>query len=138
MKIKIINWNLFEETNCIQFTRDKNIKDEFKVYAFYSIKKKKYILIYIDFINWKLLDFIIVNEAIEIIDKNIDFEFQFYKKFTSSKIMYDSLVPYKQTKKYQNLYAPKWMVEDKEFFLDIIEDKKVALDKFIKNTISPS
>lgn len=41
MKIKIINWNLFEETNCIQFTRDKNIKDEFKVYAFYSIKKEE-------------------------------------------------------------------------------------------------
>ena len=55
MKIKIINWKDFSNTNAIYFTNDVNLVDEFEVYASYKNKRKRYFLIFINFGRYETL-----------------------------------------------------------------------------------
>ena len=41
MRIKVIDWEYFEKSNAIYFTRDINIVNEFTVYAIEVSKKIK-------------------------------------------------------------------------------------------------
>ena len=74
MKIKINNWNEFETRNATYFMRDINMKNELNVYACYIKNKKKYFLVYIDFIKYKLLLWIKDGKYFEITDQNFSNE----------------------------------------------------------------
>ncbi|MDD3397512.1 MAG: hypothetical protein PHR96_03105 [Clostridia bacterium] len=142
MRIKIIDLELFEKTNAIYgFYQDKNINPtyEFEVYAIfnYSIKKKEKLLIDIRdrddiFITW-----IINNKAIQIIDDNMPENWVFAKEYKGGYIIHTSGLSYFQPIKFKNLWAPQWMISDKEFFLNIYEAPNVAKKKFYDNEIKP-
>ena len=83
MKIKINNWNEFETRNATYFIRDINMKNELNVYACYIKNKKKYFLVYIDFIKYKLLLWIKDGEYFEITDQNFSNEYVKVSKYIS-------------------------------------------------------
>ena len=43
------------------------------------------------------------------------------------------LSSYLQDVLYEDVYSPKWMVEDKEFFLELIENSNQVKTKFFKH-----
>ena len=43
------------------------------------------------------------------------------------------LSSYLQDILYKDVYSPKWMVEDKEFFLELIENSNQVKTKFFKH-----
>ena len=83
MKIKINNWNEFETRNATYFMRDIKMKNELNVYACYIKNKKKYFLVYIDFIKYKLLLWIKDGKYFEITDQNFSNEYVKVSKYIS-------------------------------------------------------
>ena len=128
MKIKIVDWNKFEKNNAIYFTRDINIVNEFNVYAIEIGKKEKNLLVYMDFISFKHLGFIKLDNCIELIDNRIDNDWIFKDKFVC-EILVDNL--YIQKYKFENMFASSWMFSS-TFFADLTENPVKAEEEFFK------
>jgi hypothetical protein len=140
MKIRIINLNLFEKTNGIYFTRDINFQHEYEVLAIKDYypnniwelaKKKKDFLLLLKFNNERdsfCFRWCLNNDSIEIIDVSINNDWIQTKKY-----VYYSDADLQKIN-YTNLECPKWMIEEKTFFYEIIEDNNKAFDKYIKHT----
>ncbi len=134
MRIKVIDWNIFKKTNAINFTNDDTIKKEYEVYAFVRIKNKRYVLLYLDFFKHKFLSFILLNEALIFVDDTLDEKFVYRNAIISEKIIEsDGLNFWKDKCLLKDVYAPLWMIEDKEFFIDIWSDRKNATIKFLNH-----
>lgn len=136
MKIRINDLNLFEKTNGIYFTRDINFQYEYEVLAIADYfpktiwecrRKRKEFLVLLKFNNDKdnvCFRWCLDNDSIEVIDDSINSDWIQTKKF----IYYSEID--RQEIKYTNLECPKWMIDDKAFLYDIIENHKIALEKF--------
>lgn len=127
MKIKIIDWKLFEKSNGIYFTRDINIVNDYNVYAMEIGKKHNKLLVYMDFISFKYLGFIEYNESISIIDNNISNNWV-YKKNLVLNIYANDL--YFQKYSYENILAPEWMIQG-SFLVDLRENPVKAENEFL-------
>ncbi len=127
MKIKIIDWKLFEKSNGIYFTRDINIVDDYNVYAMEIGKKHNKLLVYMDFISFKYIGFIEYNESISIIDNNISNNWV-YKKNLVLNIYTNDL--YFQKYSYENILAPEWMIQG-SFLVDLRENPVKAENEFL-------
>lgn len=127
MKIKIIDWKLFEKSNGIYFTRDINIVNDYNVYAMEIGKKHNKLLVYMDFISFKYLGFIEYNESISIIDNNISNNWV-YKKNLVLNIYTNDL--YFQKYSYENILAPEWMIQG-SFLVDLRENPVKAENEFL-------
>ena len=127
MRIKIIDWKLFEKSNGIYFTRDTNIVNDYNVYAMEIDKKHNKLLVYMDFISFKYLGFIEYNESISIIDNNISNNWV-YKKNLVLNIYTNDL--YSQKYSYENILAPKWMIQG-SFLVDLRENPVKAENEFL-------
>lgn len=127
MKIRIIDWKLFEKSNGIYFTRDINIVNDYNVYAMEIGKKHNKLLVYMDFISFKYLGFIEYNESISIIDNNISNNWV-YKKNLVLNIYANGL--YFQKYSYENILAPEWMIQG-SFLVDLRENPVKAENEFL-------
>lgn len=132
MKIKINNWNEFETRNATYFTRDINMKNESNVYACYIKNKKKYFLVYIDFIKYKLLLWIKDGEYFEITDQNFSNEYVKVSKYISKYQDEEGLLKLNM----KNVVAKQWMLNNNEFFAMVLLDghsaKKLFIEKELK------
>lgn len=129
MKIKIIDWKLFEKSNGVYFTRDVNITNSFDVYAIEIGKKHTKLLVYMDFISFKHLGFIEYNEAICIIDNNISNDWVYNKNFVLNIFTNDL---YYQKYSYENVFAAEWMIQS-SFFVDLSENPVKAAEEFLSH-----
>lgn len=132
MKILIKNWNIFEKENSIYFTRDHNISNEVEVLALLREKEIQYYLCLIDFYTYKALVLVKNSNNVEIIDLSIPDDWCFCNE---KKYYYrDGETPADVIKKKLNdIYAPKWMIEDESFFLIIDYSYKMAMKVFDKH-----
>ena len=132
MKIKIHNWNDFETHNAIYFTRDINIKNELNVSACYIENEKNYFLVYMDFIEYKILLWIEDGEYLEIIDQNFSNEYVKVPKYISKYQDVDGLLELNM----KNVVAKPWMLNNNEFFAMVLLDghsaKKLFIEKELK------
>ena len=112
MKIRIKNWLNFEKENGIGFTRDINISDIFAVYGVVCQKKKIYFITLADFYTWKTIMLLPNNDNIEMLDDAFvnDIHFVMNKQY-SYLDEDDGIVTYN----YDWIFAPKWMIEHKDF-----------------------
>lgn len=131
MKIKINNWNEFETRNATYFTRDINIKNELNVYASYIEKKKKYFLVYMDFVKYKILLWIKDGEYLEIIDQNFSNEYVKVSKYISKYQDVDGLLKLNM----KNVVAKQWMLNNNEFFAMVLLDGHSAEKLFIEKEL---
>ena len=131
MKIRIQNWNEFQKRNSIYFTRDMNIKKDLEVFASYVGKRKKYFLVYIDFINYKILTWIENGNYLEIVDNDFSNEYVEATKYISNYQDIDGLLELQM----KDVIAKKWMLENNEFFAMILLDRKLAQKIFIENEL---
>ena len=129
MKIKIIDWKLFEKSNAVYFTRDVNITNSFDVYAIEIGKKHTQLLVYMDFISFKYLGFIKYNEAICIIDNNISNDWLYNKNLVLNIFTNDL---YYQKYSYENVFAAEWMIQS-SFFVDLSENPVKAEEEFLSH-----
>jgi hypothetical protein len=141
MKIRIYDLNLFEKTNGIYFTRDINFQYEYEVLAIRDYlpnniweftKKKQQFLLLLKLNNDRdglCFRWCLNNPSIEIIDESINKNWIQTKKY-----IYYSEVDLQKIK-YTNLECPKWMIEEKTFFYEIIEDSNKAFEKYNRHTI---
>ena len=129
MKIKIIDWKLFEKSNGVYFTRDVNITNSFDVYAIEIGKKHTKLLVYMDFISFKYLGFIEYNEAICIIDNNISNDWVYNKNLVLNIFTNDL---YYQKYSYENVFASEWMIQS-SFFVDLRENPVKAENEFLSH-----
>ena len=129
MKIKIIDWKLFEKSNGVYFTRDVNITNSFDVYAVEIGKKHTQLLVYMDFISFKYLGFIKYNEAICIIDNNISNDWVYNKNLVLNSFTNDL---YYQKYSYENVFAAEWMIQS-SFFVDLSENPVKAEEEFLSH-----
>lgn len=128
MKIKIVDWNAFEKSNGLYFTRDINIVNNFNVYAMELGKKEKRLLVYMDFISFKYLGFINFNDCIEVVDNKVDKTWIFNENFIK-KVFTDDL--YYQKYSFKNIFAPAWMF-DSDFLVNLYENPIIAEEEFFK------
>ena len=134
MKIKIINTQLFCLSHGI-FGDDKSLsKTEYNVLAIceernHFKKQNKYLIVmYNNQLSW-CKD----NGSIKIIDNKIPTDWVFKEKFKSKCAVYSGGVSYFQTTSLRNLHCYQWMVDDEQFFTEILECPQNAYDKFVKN-----
>ena len=131
MKIKIHNWNDFETHNAIYFTRDINIKNELNVSACYIENEKNYFLVYMDFIEYKILLWIEDGEYLEIIDQNFSNEYVKVPKYISKYQDVDGLLELNM----KNVVAKPWMLNNNEFFAMVLLDGHSAEKLFIEKEL---
>lgn len=131
MKIKIHNWNDFETHNAIYFTRDINIKNELNVSAYYTENEKKYFLVYMDFIEYKILLWIEDGEYLEITDQNFSNEYVKVSKYISKYQDVDGLLELNM----KNVVAKQWMLNNNEFFAMVLSERNLAEKLFVKNEL---
>lgn len=132
MKIKITDWNYFEKSNAIYFTRDINIVNDFKVYAMQISKKEKKLLVYMDFISSKYLGFIKLNDYVMISDNSIPNDW-IYKEKLVLNILEDNLFSqHYQKYSLDNIFAPEWMTKS-NFFVDLHENPVIAEEEFLSH-----
>lgn len=132
MKIKITDWNYFEKSNAIYFTRDINIVNDFKVYAMQISKKEKKLLVYMDFISSKYLGFIKLNDCVMISDNSIPNDW-IYKEKLVLNILEDNLFSqHYQKYSLDNIFAPEWMTKS-NFFVDLHENPVIAEEEFLSH-----
>lgn len=131
MKIKIHNWNDFETHNAIYFTRDINIKNELNVSACYIENEKNHFLVYMDFIEYKILLWIEDGEYLEIIDQNFSNEYVKVPKYISKYQDVDGLLELNM----KNVVAKPWMLNNNEFFAMVLLDRNSAEKLFIEKEL---
>ena len=131
MKIKIHNWNDFETHNAIYFTRDINIKNELNVSACYIENEKKFFLVYMDFIEYKMLLWIEDGEYLEIIDQNFSNEYVKVPKYISKYQDVDGLLKLNM----KNVVAKPWMLNNNGFFAMVLLDRNSAEKLFIEKEL---
>ena len=131
MKVQVVDISLFQESNGCYFSR--NIGDDyiFDVYAIVNIKKSKYVLLYLHEIQ--VLNFFKLNESIQITDNIVNSKWIITKKFKSKLRIRHGFGSYLQDILYKEVYCPKWMIEDENFFLELIENPNQAKTKFFKH-----
>ena len=133
MKLKIININLFCTTHGI-FGIDKSLSMiEYDVLAMCEVKNRfktqnKYLIVLYNQLFW-CKD----NGSIKIINNNIPTNWIFKEQFKSKYTINSSGVPYTQTTSLRNLHCYQWMLDDIQFFTEILECPQKAYDKFIIN-----
>lgn len=131
MKVKIVDFGLFQKSNGCYFSRNLNSEYIFDVYAIINFKRTKYVLLYIADIQ--MLNFFKLNSSLQIIDASISSKWSFVENYSGGTNIYYSGGSYFQTIKYKDVEAPEWMISDKHFFLEIIEKPEIAREKFFKN-----
>lgn len=129
MKIKIIDWKLFEKSNAIYFTRDINIVNDFNVYAMEIASKRKRLLVYMDFISFKYLGFIEFNDCVMITENSISDDWV-YNKELNLNIYTNDL--YYQKYSFENIFAPEWMTLS-TFLVDLRENPVKAEKEFLSH-----
>lgn len=137
MKIKIVNQYLFMKNNgIIGHIAEK----EYKVYAICEEKKlfrkqKKFLIILFNSLIWIKES----KETIMISDNRMENNWIFTHKHHSGYRIHQTYVSYYQDIRLKNLYAYKWMLDDKRFFLEVLEEPEIAFEKFklnLKNNIN--
>lgn len=125
MKIKIIDRDRFEKVNGIYGLEKIDLLKEYVVFAVEGKRKTELLIDMNNYLIWCKKD-----NSIEIIDDSYDENWIFTKKFKGGYVVNG----YFQSIAYRDLYSPKWMVGDKEFFMDIIEQNSIAREKLKQNS----
>ncbi|HOP57435.1 MAG TPA: hypothetical protein PLM51_04640 [Bacillota bacterium] len=131
MKVKIVDFGLFQKSNGYEFSRDLNSEYVFDVYAIITSKKTRYVLLYIS--NIQVLNFFKLNGSLQIIDNRTNSKWCYTKSYSGGTHIYYSGGSYFQTIRYKDVNAPEWMISDKRFFLELIEKPEIAREKFFQN-----
>ncbi len=131
MKVQVVDLNQFQESNGCYFSRDINNDYIFDVYGIVKIKRCKYVLLYLHDIQ--VLNFFKLNESLQIIDDDVNSKWIITKKFKSKLRIQQGFSSYLQDILYEEVYSPKWMIEDEKFFLELIENPSQAKTKFFKH-----
>ena len=129
MKIKIVDWDKFEKTNAIYFTRDTNQIDEFEVWAMFLDKGKKVMLVYLNFVTYNCLSFIDEGDYYIILDNLFDETFHKAERHISTYL--DDGIKVKLLMK--KAVGKKWMFDNKEFFAMAAVNRKKAEEIFLHN-----
>lgn len=131
MIVQIKDVEQFAISNGIYLPDNYDTNISYEVYAVERCKQPLRVLLFIPCI--KKLDFVKVDSSIKIISDEINENWIFTKKFKGGRTIVSGFVKYFQPITIKNLCSPKWMVDDREFFLDLIEKPKYAKEKFFNN-----
>jgi len=128
MKVKIVDFSLFKESNGYEFARELEMEYISEVYAI--VKTQKYSLVLLYFSALQALHLFTLNDSLQIIDNSENGNWLKVRNFDGGDYIFSNGGAYYQHYRYKEVYSPEWMILDKSFFMELYEKPDIAKEKF--------